>query len=805
MDSNSVAVAVSSGKSASAVKWALKNLVSSEEIVTLLHVRTPVNFIPAPLGGNVHISQVSPEIVKAHFHEIEVRTSRLMKTFARLCDAHKVNSEILVVEANSIERALVEEISKREITRLVLGSSSHSIFTRTLIRPGLAAYVSRNAPDFCSVYIISKQRLSSMKKSIRRLESNISLSSSPSSAAELGKFLHTQRSSISSLVEDEVQEHDPSLCRQGEREHHLLRYLSLPADTRSADCVISRRDHFASSGFFNVSHVQERSYPQMARNEFLGDQNFSRISNPHQQRPEVPQSYEETESHHDSEWSWPDEMVEKLTWQLEHAYHLAKKAHEDAETEALKAEHDAILAAEKAKDAALQLEEVTWHVEALKALQLAEARAAEETRKLQEALAEVQIARRAAEEERRRRREAEFQSIQDEEERIAVTQALEQAQQQYRIYSFDEILAATDNLSEANRLGEGGYGVVYKGKLHHINVAIKVLKENASQGLAQFQHEVEVLRRIHHPHMVLLLGCCPEKGCLVYEFMANGSLEDRLECLGGTPPLPWYTRFRIAAEVAMALLFLHGSNPEPIVHRDLKPGNILLDRNFVGKLGDVGLARLIPESMAEMNSTFFLDSKPVGTIAYIDPEYYQTGCFGRKSDVYAFGVVLLRLLTGKPPVGLIKYVRDAFDSGSFPNILDQSAGDWPLEEATQVALLAVNCVDFSHKKRPDLETCILPILEGVREAADTLAVKNLIKQPNSKDDVPEMFTCPILREVMEDPVIAADGYTYEYAAIKQWLQEHDTSPLTNLPLPHMSLISNIPLRSVITHWQAAFG
>ncbi|KAJ7565236.1 hypothetical protein O6H91_02G053400 [Diphasiastrum complanatum] len=581
-----------------------------------------------------------------------------------------------------------------------------------LMGPGLAAYVSRNAPDFCSVYIVSNHILISMKESIRSLESNSSLPSSPSSEAELGNILISQKSSISEVVEYEVQEHDASLRRQGEREHHLLRYLSLPADARSDD----REGH-------NVSHVQEHSYLQMASNDqFLKELNSSRISNPHRQKPEETQSYanlidrlEETQSHHDSLRSWRDEMLSCV--------HPSAPIYRDNRFYGSTSQPYVGNNDDQAKNSsALQLEDVTLHLKALKALQLAE-----ETRKLQKALAEVQIARRIAEEETGRRREAEIQSIRDEEARIAVTKALKQAQHQYRTYAFDDILAATDNLSEANRLGEGGYGVVYKGKLHHTNVAIKVLKENASQGLAQFRREVEILGRIHHPHMVLLLGCCPENGCLVYEFMANGSLEDRLKCRGGTPPLPWYTRFRIAAEVAIALLFLHGSKPEPIVYRDLKPGNILLDRNFVSKLGDVGLARLIPESMAAMNSTFFLDSQPVGTMAYIDPEYFQTGYFGPKSDVYAVGVVLLRLLTGKPPVGLIKYVRDAFDSGSFPSILDQSAGDWPLDEATQVARLAVDCVNFSRKNRPDLETGILPILKGVRETADNFAAMNLIK------------------------------------------------------------------------------
>lgn len=124
--------------------------------------------------------------------------------------------------------------------------------------------------------------------------------------------------------------------------------------------------------------------------------------------------------------------------------------------------------------------------------------------------------------------------------------------------------------------------------------------------------------------MVLLLGACPENGCLVYEYMANGSLEDRLFMRGNTPPMPWQHRFRIAAEIGTGLHFLHQAKPEPLVHRDLKPANILLDRNYVSKISDVGLARLVPPSVADTMTQYRMTSA-AGTFCYIDPEYQQTG------------------------------------------------------------------------------------------------------------------------------------------------------------------------------------
>lgn len=118
--------------------------------------------------------------------------------------------------------------------------------------------------------------------------------------------------------------------------------------------------------------------------------------------------------------------------------------------------------------------------------------------------------------------------------------------------------------------------------------------------------QVLVLSAIRHPNMVLLLGACPEFGCLVYEHMENGSLEDRLFHKDGTPPIPWNNRFKIALEIATGLLFLHQRKPEPLVHRDLKPANILLDRNYVSKISDVGLARLVPPSIENKTTQYRL-------------------------------------------------------------------------------------------------------------------------------------------------------------------------------------------------------
>ena len=229
--------------------------------------------------------------------------------------------------------------------------------------------------------------------------------------------------------------------------------------------------------------------------------------------------------------------------------------------------------------------------------------------------------------------------------------------------------------------------------------------------------QIEVLSCIRHPNMVLLLGACPEYGILVYEYMGKGSLDDCIFRKGNTPALSWQLRFRIAAEIATGLLFLHQTKPEPIVHRDLKPGNILLDHNYVSKIGDVGLARLVP-AVAE-NVTQIRMTSAAGTFCYIDPEYQQTGMLGVKSDVYSLGILLLQLITAKQPMGLSHYVERAIERGTFfTDMLDPAVPDWPAEETLSFARLALQCAELRRKDRPDLGKEILPELSRLRDFAE---------------------------------------------------------------------------------------
>ncbi|CAL9074267.1 unnamed protein product [Musa textilis] len=360
-----------------------------------------------------------------------------------------------------------------------------------------------------------------------------------------------------------------------------------------------------------------------------------------------------------------------------------------------------------------KMEEQQKLEEARLAGEAALALAAQEKAKCKAAVEAAEAAKQIAEFEAQKRMDAEMRVLKDSEDRKKAMECLPQADVKYRKYTIDEIEVATEYFAESRKIGEGGYGPVYKCYLDHTQAAVKVLRPDAAQGKLQFQQEVEILSFIRHPNMVILLGACPEYGCLVYECMANGSLEDRLLRRGNTPPIPWQHRFRIAAEIGTALLFLHQTKPEPLVHRDLKPANILLDQNYVSKISDVGLARLVPASVAD-HVTQYRMTATAGTFCYIDPEYQQTGMLGTKSDIYSFGILLLQLITGRSPMGLRHHVDRSIGKGTFAEMLDPSVQDWPVEEALCLAKLALKCAELRRKDRPDLGTTVLPELNRLR-------------------------------------------------------------------------------------------
>ncbi|XP_051125769.1 receptor-like serine/threonine-protein kinase SD1-8 [Andrographis paniculata] len=216
------------------------------------------------------------------------------------------------------------------------------------------------------------------------------------------------------------------------------------------------------------------------------------------------------------------------------------------------------------------------------------------------------------------------------------------------IFSFSSIVSATKNFSVSNKLGEGGFGPVYKGELLNQQfVAVKRLSRRSGQGLEEFRNETELFAKLQHRNLVGILGCCVEQDekILVYEYMPNKSLDFFL--FGENDELlDWGTRVRIIQGIAQGLLYLHQYSRFRIVHRDLKASNILLDGDMNPKISDFGMARIFGGDKLQANT-----NRIVGTYGYMSPEYAMEGLFSIKSDVFAFGVLLLEIVSGRKNTG----------------------------------------------------------------------------------------------------------------------------------------------------------
>jgi serine/threonine protein kinase len=259
--------------------------------------------------------------------------------------------------------------------------------------------------------------------------------------------------------------------------------------------------------------------------------------------------------------------------------------------------------------------------------------------------------------------------------------------------------------------------------------------------------QVAVLSRVRHPNLVTLIGSCREAFGLVYEFLPNGSLEERLACTNNTPPLTWQVRTRIISEMCSALTFLHSNKPHPVVHGDLKPANILLDANLVSKLGDFGICQLLIQSNTSTTTRLHRTSTPRGTFAYMDPEFMSTGELTPRSDVYSFGIIILQLLTGRPPQKIAEVVEDAMEKGDLHSIIDPSAGSWPFVQANQLAHLGLRCAEMTRRRRPDLAREVWVVIEPLMKAASLTARRPTFAAASSDDDActPSYFLCPIFQ------------------------------------------------------------
>ncbi|XP_057486082.1 U-box domain-containing protein 35-like isoform X1 [Actinidia eriantha] len=731
-----VAVAIDKDKSSQyALKWAVDHLLSRGQTVSLIHVKQKPSSIPTPMGNHVSLTDVNDGVAKAFKTQVDNQARELFLPFRAFCTRKDIKCNEIIIEDLDVAQVICDFVKLNLIETLVVGAPARNSFVRRFKSTDIPTSLSKGAPEFCSVYVISKGKISSVRSATvpvpnpppRPIPNQVMPVLGPADARPMQNNVTraAERSPFAPRnLTDETEIKSPFTRHKVSNRS----YGDLPMCDTDISFVSSGRpsnEHMHGYPFDNQESAAppRLSYGSDTDNRSSFGTAFSATKSPDQSFMHGFSSSSESASMPWSSSQNQDEVeaeMRRLKKELKQTMEMYSTACKEALT-----------AKQKAKELnRWKIEEQQRLEQARLAEEAALAIAEKEKAKTKAAIEAAEAAQRIAELEAQKRVNAEMKALKEAEEKKKVLDVLAQSDIRYRKYTIEEIEAATDNFADSRKIGEGGYGPVFKCYLDHTPVAIKVLRPDAAQGRSQFQQEVEVLSCIRHPNMVLLLGACPEYGCLVYEHMANGSLEDCLFRRGNTPVLPWQLRFRIAAEIGTGLLFLHQTKPEPLVHRDLKPANILLDRNFVSKISDVGLARLVPPSVAN-NVTQYRMTSTAGTFCYIDPEYQQTGMLGIKSDIYSLGIMLLQMVTAKPPMGLTHHVERAIERGTFAELLDPSITDWPVEEALKFAKLAVKCAELRRKDRPDLKTVVLPELNRLKVLAEENMSSNIMMMGSS--------------------------------------------------------------------------
>ncbi|XP_057842068.2 cold-responsive protein kinase 1 isoform X2 [Cryptomeria japonica] len=288
-----------------------------------------------------------------------------------------------------------------------------------------------------------------------------------------------------------------------------------------------------------------------------------------------------------------------------------------------------------------------------------------------------------------------------------------------RIFSYKDLKLATRNFHPDNKIGAGGFGIVYKGVLKDgTEVAVKQLSAVSKQGVREFLSEIATISAIKHENLVMLHGCCIEEDhrILVYGYLENNSISHALfGSSNGAINLDWQTRSKICIGTACGLVYLHEELAPYIVHRDIKASNILLDGDLNPRIADFGLAKLFPDNITHVST------RVAGTIGYLAPEYGLRGHLTRKADVYSFGVLVLEIISGRRNMNtslsgeeqiLLEMTWDLYEENRLLELVDPRLDEYPEEEALLFIKVALWCTQATPTFRPTMSQVVTMLSEG---------------------------------------------------------------------------------------------
>ncbi|KAI4368833.1 hypothetical protein MLD38_017345 [Melastoma candidum] len=774
-----VAVGTTLEKGIGLIRWSVERFSGKE--ICVLHVHRPSPLIPTLLG-KLPASQANEEVVISFRVEERKAMRKLLRNYLAVCATLKVEASVIVSQDEHVPTGIVEMVSRHGIRRLVMGAVPENCMK---VKKGSskAYFAARNVPCFCEISFVNRgkhlwTRDATEGPSASGTCSQRQTSSSGSDAC--GSLGHNDSNPAPMTEHAQDEALNPETDSYVSTSGYLLQNRQgsySPAGTTSCS-----GDTFTEEMVFEDSVM--RSVDGSSCDCLIETWEEADAVNMEARQKEIDRKRIEKEA--------MKALSKVKAFEAACGRETALRVEAEDKLDTILQEQQKAL--EEKEELARKLQRTMRNVALL------DSRAGEATRRSEETaeelrVIEVSIANLRMEKQRIQRQKAEAAHWLDRWKNrgqsgpsrfVGFITGPREDIPELAEFSLAELESATCYFSESFKIGQSGFGCVYKGEMLGRTVAIKKLHPHNVQGQLEFQKEVEVLSNLQHPHLVSLLGACSEAGSLVYEYLPNGSLLDRLFRKNTCPPLRWKDRVRIIAEIASALCFLHSSKPERIVHGNLKPENILLDSKLGCKICDFGICRLVADETLRCPS-FRHTSEPKNAFPYTDPEFHRDGVLTAKSDVYSFGLVILQLLTGRLPLGLVSEVRKAVSHGKLEALLDLSAGEWPSSVVTRLLELGLQCCETIGRVRPDLTPSLVREFE---------LLHTLKERP-----IPSFFLCPILREIMHDPQIAADGFTYERAALLVWLQNgRDTSPMTNLKLSNLQLTPNHALRQAIQDW-----
>nr|GEV84436.1 U-box domain-containing protein 33-like [Tanacetum cinerariifolium] len=758
-----VAVGKSVGKVVSLLRWTFRRFRGCE--IWLLHVHQPSPLIPTLLG-KLPATQANPDVVRAYRREERNQMQKLLLDYISLCSRSKVKACVVTTENDQVRKGIVDLLNEYGVQKLVMGAVPENWMT---VKKGSSksSYAAKNAPPSCHIWFVNNSQLlytrepaedyDSLPPSIPQASNALRSQSLcyPNTQRELQQINTRSSSSISFIAGS------TSMTRSTKQFHGEGLHNNLQSNTSSDSGYASsteldlRLEEESLSKQLEEVNMEAEASRNQAFQELLKRKRLEALA--------IEANNKVYESAHAQEVELRKAAEDTLnTARVEHKQLMEQK--ELASKELHKAMRNMVVSENQVEEANRRREESSVELK----------------------LIEASVATLKIEQQTIQRQRLEAENWLERWKICGQAGGVSSTTARLMEYTDLDLETATCGFSDSFKISCESDGVsFYKGEILNRTVMIKKLHPNNLQAQSEFQQEVQVVGRLRHKHILNLIGICQEAYALVYEY-TPWNLESRLSNKTISHSMCWKTRTRVISEIANALLFLHTFRPEKIIHGNLKPENILLDSELSCKLCNFRFSSLVNEETFRCRS-FRQYAELNGPFLFTDPEVLQTGTLTAKSDIYSFGMIMLWLLTGSQLVGLANEVRKAVLGSNLVSVLDASAGEWPIFVAKRLADFGLRCCESNTRNR----SMISPILVKELEQLSYFEHRQ----------VPSFFLCPISKEIMYDPQLAADGFTYEGEALRRWLKNgHETSPMTNLKLSHLDLTPNHSIRVAIQDW-----